>query len=325
MPPLLLAVMFLLTLGATLVVTGLAAMRRDHTAPPARAGWLPMAFVLLPALALLALLSPKAMPDVPLWTVLAGGLGLTIVAALSDGTVLPRFVRLGAQAGAVGLGLGAIEAAGPVFQGLLPRELDLAAAGLLWLWFVNVVDLMDGVDGLASSGVACFAAGLALIAVLDHAPEALAAPALAVAAVALGLLVWNRPPAAVALGSAGSLPLGYLLGWLLLDAAARGAWPVALILPAYFLVDTSLTPLRGLTGGDTALRPHVQHFYQRALRRGMSARSILLAVLVGNLVLVALALGAGRGEPEAGLIGAAAVVFMLARYLLGIGRPRLFR
>jgi UDP-N-acetylmuramyl pentapeptide phosphotransferase/UDP-N-acetylglucosamine-1-phosphate transferase len=323
--PLLLAITFLLTLGATLVVTGLAAMRRDHARPPPRAGWVPMALVLVPALTLLAVLSPRAVPDVPLWTVLAGALGLTAVAAFADGSGVPRFARLGAQAGAVGLGLGAIEAAGPVFQGLLPRELDLAASGLLWLWFVNVVDLMDGVEGLTASGVTCFAGGLALIALLGSAPQELVAPAVTVAAVSLGLLVWNRPPAAVALGSAGSLPLGYVVGWLLLDAAARGVWAAALILPAYFLADATLTPARGVSGGAAALRPHVQHFYQRALRRGMAAREILLAVLAANLVLVALALGAARGEPEAGLIGAAVVVLMLVRYLLGIGRPRLFR
>jgi UDP-N-acetylmuramyl pentapeptide phosphotransferase/UDP-N-acetylglucosamine-1-phosphate transferase len=260
---------------------------------------------------------------VPVWTVLAGALVLTAVTALADGSGLPRFARLGAQAAVVGLGLGAIEAAGPVFQGLLPRELDLAGAGLLWLWLINVFDLMDGVEGLSASGAACFAAGLAAIALLGHAPAELVAPAAVVAAVAIGLLVWNRPPAAIALGSAGAMPLGYVLGWLLLDAAARGAWATALILPAYFLLDATLTPARGLAGGEAALRPHVQHFYQRALRRGMTPREILLAVLAGNLVLVAMALGAARGEPEAALAGAALVVLMLVRYLLGIGRPRL--
>src|SRR5690606_5787410 len=101
-------------------------------------------------------------------------------------------------------------------------------------------------DGVAAAGVACCAGGLAAIALAGSAPEVLRIPALTLAAVALGLLAWNRPPAAVALGTAGSQALGYLLGWLLLDAAARGAWAAALILPAYLVADATITQARGL-------------------------------------------------------------------------------
>jgi UDP-N-acetylmuramyl pentapeptide phosphotransferase/UDP-N-acetylglucosamine-1-phosphate transferase len=325
MSPILLGVTFLLTLVAAAAVGGALALRRERGAPLPRAGWPTVAGVLLPALALLALLAPQAVPDTPLWTVLVGAALLTAVSARADSAGVPRFLRLGAQAAAVGLGLGAIESAGPVFQGLLPHALDVAAAGLAWLWFLNTFDLMDGADGLAAGGAACFAGGLALIALAGSATPMVAAPALVVAAAGLGLLVWNRPPAAVQLSSAGSLALGYLVGWLLLEAAARGAWAAALILPAYFVADASLTPVRGLAGGEAALRPHVQHFYQRALRRGLAPRAVVVAVVIANLVLIAMALGAERGERLAGLIGAAAVVIMLVRYLLGLGRPRFFR
>src|SRR3546814_1731258 len=48
-------------------------------------------------------------------------------------------------------------------------------------------------------------------------------------------------PAKVFLGDVGSVPLGFLLGWLLLGLAAAGHWAPALILPLYYLADATIT------------------------------------------------------------------------------------
>src|SRR3546814_16262481 len=56
--------------------------------------------------------------------------------------------------------------------------------------------------------------------------------------------LWNWAPSRLFLGDVGSVPLGYLLGWLLLAAAAGGEWAAAVILPLYYLADASLTLVR---------------------------------------------------------------------------------
>jgi UDP-N-acetylmuramyl pentapeptide phosphotransferase/UDP-N-acetylglucosamine-1-phosphate transferase len=261
------------------------------------------------------------MPQVPLWSVFVGALLLAGVSFLDDVEGVPAVVRLIAHAAAVGLGLAALEAAGPVFQGILPRWLDMALAGLLWLWFLNLFNFMDGIDAISGMETACVAGGLALIGLLHYGPPETVAPALVLAAAALGFLVWNRPPAKVFLGDVGSIPLGYLLGWLLLDAAARGAWAAALILPAYYLGDATITLARRLARGESMFTPHAQHYYQQAVRRGMTHGRVVLAILAANAVLIVIAVGAERGERLAGLLGAALTVLLLVRYLLGIGRP----
>ena len=63
-------------------------------------------------------------------------------------------------------------------------------------------------------------------------------------AASLGFLVWNWAPARIFLGDVGSVPLGYLLGCLLLGATADGGWKIAVILPLYFLADSTITLLR---------------------------------------------------------------------------------
>ena len=83
---------------------------------------------------------------------------------------------------------------------------------------------------------------LVLFATIGRGRDAhLAALAAPLAAAAIGFLVWNWAPARIFLGDVGSVPLGYLLGFLLLGVAADGHWKIALILPLYFLADATLT------------------------------------------------------------------------------------
>ena len=45
-----------------------------------------------------------------------------------------------------------------MFQGWLPAGLDRAAA-VLWVWFVNLFNFMDGIDGIAGSEAAAIGIG----------------------------------------------------------------------------------------------------------------------------------------------------------------------
>src|SRR3546814_10941047 len=69
-------------------------------------------------------------------------------------------------------------------------------------------------------------------------------PGAALAAAARGFLYWNWAPSRLFLGDVGSVPLGYLLGSLLIGAAAGGQWAAAVVLPLYYLADASLPLVR---------------------------------------------------------------------------------
>jgi UDP-N-acetylmuramyl pentapeptide phosphotransferase/UDP-N-acetylglucosamine-1-phosphate transferase len=211
--------------------------------------------------------------------------------------------------------------AGPVFQGWLPPELDIVVAALLWVWFVNLFNFMDGIDGLAGSEAAAIAAGLFLFAWVGVGQDpALAALSATVALAALGFLVWNWAPARVFLGDAGSVPLGYLLGFLLLDAAARGWWKLALILPLYFLADATITLLRRLLRGERVWQAHREHFYQRAVQGGLGHAAATARVILANLLLIGCAWAAENRAGIAGLAAAAIVVLLLLADLAGAAR-----
>ncbi|HEY5598252.1 MAG TPA: glycosyl transferase [Kiloniellales bacterium] len=243
--------------------------------------------------------------------------GVAILAAISwlddmkGGT--PVAARLTAQAIAVGLALSAFGDVGPVFQGLLPPLLDRLATAGIWLWFINLFNFMDGIDGISGVETAALGSGLALVAWLAGlaAPQ-VALPAL-LAAAALGFLAWNWAPAKIFLGDVGSIPLGFLLGWLLLILAAQGHWPAAVILPLYYLADATITLARRLARREYIWRAHRGHFYQQAVDAGASHGAVAAMVLACDLVLIGLAVAATLGFSWLALTLAIIAVAVLLR------------
>ncbi len=140
---------------------------------------------------------------------------------------------------------------------------------------------------------------------------------LALLAGALGFLWWNWHPARIFLGDVGSVPLGFLIGWLLLVLAKNGHWQAALILPLYYLADATITLIRRALRGEKVWQAHREHFYQQAVRRGLSHADVVRHVLALNLVLVLLAVAATWGWGWVSLIGAVIAVSWLLFFLGG--------
>ena len=194
----------------------------------------------------------------------------------------------------------------------------------LLVWFINLFNFMDGIDGIAGVEAVAVSAGCVLIGILY--PAAIVLPgftlyALVIAAAAIGFLCWNWEPARVFLGDVGSVPMGYLLGVLLLVLAASGFWAAALILPAYYLADSGVTIVRRAIRGEKIWRPHASHYYQQAARRFGSHARVALAILYADAVLVALALYATQGNAILSLALAAGLVAALLYYLAGDAKP----
>ena len=289
--------------------------RSSHDMPTPRGGGIAVMAVLLPAWIVAARIADTPVP----WTMLGSALLLAGVSWRDDIRSLGILWRLGAQIAAVAGGLATID--GLVFQGILPPWLDALAAGFLWLWFVNLYNFMDGIDGIAAIETASIGGGVALVALaLATGPAGAAAWGLALAAAALGFLPWNWQRAKLFLGDVGSIPLGYLSGWLLLSLAAAGAWKAALILPLYYLADATITLLRRLRRGERVWRAHREHYYQRAVQAGMGHGAVVRAILAGNLTLAGLALGAEAGMGSLALVLAATAVAVLL-YRLSLAAP----
>lgn len=260
--------------------------RSSHSIPTPRGGGWGVVLTWFPALLILGLLAGRLDAVLP---VLAGSIALVWVSWRDDRGGLPVRVRFGVQAAVVLVGLLALPD-GLIFQGLLPFWLDRAAAAFVWLWFLNLFNFMDGIDGIAGGEAASIGLGLAAVTLLAGTDPLTAEQGAVALGAALGFLVWNWHPARVFMGDVGSVPLGYLFAWLLLGLAAQGLWAAALLIPLYFLADATFTLLRRLLAGKKVWQAHREHIYQRAVQGGRTHAAVSIRVLTLNLVLIALAL-----------------------------------
>jgi UDP-N-acetylmuramyl pentapeptide phosphotransferase/UDP-N-acetylglucosamine-1-phosphate transferase len=290
--------------------------RSLHTAPIPRGGGIAVIGAIVAAW--LGLWAAGVLPAENQVIVL-GAIGLAAIGWLDDLRGLSPSWRLLAQFAAVVVGMWALPR-GAVFQGWLSPGLDIVAAALLWVWFVNLFNFMDGIDGIDASEAVAIGLGLMLLVAFGVGGDLdVAGPATAIAAAALGFLVWNWAPARIFLGDVGSVPLGYVLGFLLLEQAMRGGWKAALILPLYFLADATLTLLRRLLRGERVWQAHREHFYQRAVQRGLGHDAVVRRVIAADIVLIGCAGAAETGWGFAALAVAAATVLLL---LGELGRAR---
>ena len=137
-------------------------------------------------------------------------------------------------------------------------------------------------------------------------------PLIVLAGATAGFLWHNWPPAKIFLGDVGSIPLGFVLGWLLIQLAAEGYLAAALLLPGYFLADATFTLLRRLLAGEAFWRPHRSHFYQRAALALGGHAPVLWRVVALNTALLALALASLYWPLPAFITGLILVIGMLA-------------
>ena len=314
--------------AAVLVLTGLVLRileRRailDHpnersshaVAKPRGGGWSVVPILLV---GWLAAANAQGAQSEPVWWICGIALALAAISWLDDLRGLSPVVRLLGQTVAVATALIAAPSAAPYFGGLLPGALDAIAAALLWIWYINLFNFMDGIDGIAGVETASTGAGVALVALVAGMPGTELAFGLVAATAAIAFLWWNWHPAKIFLGDIGSVPLGFLLGWLLLGIAAHGQWAAALILPAYYLADATITLCRRAVRGEKVWQPHREHYYQQAVQKGAGHARVSLCILAANVNLVGLAVLAALGWIWPALAGAFVVVAGLLIFLRG--------
>ena len=268
----------ILALRKRTVLLDIPNLRSNHRAPVPKGGGLAVVTALV-----ICLLVADISYDIILSLLL-----LTAISLLDDLIGVPVIVRLGVQILAVAIPLSTMSDL--ILPAVLPNWLDKVIIGIFWVWFINLFNFMDGIDGLSATEMICIGIGLCLPAVLAGAfPDGLSTHSLIVVAAACGFLWWNWHPARIFLGDVGSIPIGFLLGFLLLIAIHDGYTYTALILPGYYLGDGTITLLRRLKKREKIWMAHSEHYYQRAVRAGRSHESVVRYIFGINLLLILLA------------------------------------
>jgi UDP-N-acetylmuramyl pentapeptide phosphotransferase/UDP-N-acetylglucosamine-1-phosphate transferase len=279
--------------------------RSSHALPTPRG----LGLGVVPVVVLAWLLIGALWPSAPYETLVVCGVA-SVLAGLSwvdDIRTLPAAPRLLAQVVAVLIGVAAFGQPTLFTATWMPPLLGQAVCALLWLGLINQVNFTDGIDGNLGAMLVCVGIGLFGVILLSKGSVALGALALTLAGAAAAFLQLNWSPAKAFMGDVGSVPIGYLTGWLLLRTAADIDWAPVLILPMYYFVDTAVTYSGMIVRGQKFWRPHRKYLYQRA-SPSLSHGRIVTAIVACNLALIALALASTGGRDWLVLVALVPVV-----------------
>ena len=230
--------------------------------------------------------------------IVIGAVLMLLLGVVDDGRPLSPAVKLAVQTVIAAL----------TVPELVPRLTGVAtldaAVGIGWvLLVVNAVNLTDVCDGLVG-GLAALA--FAFLTLLGAYPPTFG---WGLSGACVGFLMWNRPPARIFLGDAGSLMLGYLSATgVLLTVERQGVWPSApagLLVLVVFLLEFGLLVVARTRKGLPWWRGSPDHFALRLQHRGLSRASTIAG---------AWAVGAGAGVSACALreLGPAAQTGVLA-------------
>ncbi|NOJ41225.1 glycosyl transferase [Bradyrhizobium australiense] len=291
--------------------------RSSHRIPTPQGGGIAViAATLIAAIAVIAFAGTAEM-KVPV-AVFGATLFIAVVGFGDDLDSIPVMPRLLLQ----GLAVAAVILAAPENVRIVPACPLWLERGLLFLaglWFVNLVNFMDGLDLMTVAEIVPITGALVLVGWLGGLPASTMVAAAALFGAMLGFAPFNRPVAKIFLGDVGSLPIGILAGWCLLQLAWHQQVAAALLLPLYYLSDATVTLLRRVVRREPFWAAHRTHFYQRATDNGFSVSRVVGEVFALNILLAALAIASVMTSSTATAvlffaIGGIATAFLMHRF-----------
>ena len=291
--------------------------RSSHVTPTPQGGGIAVMAATAVAAVLVGLLwAPGLGSAIPI--VLAAAFFLAAVGMIDDLRPIPVVPRLALQFAVITLLFATVPPQLRILESL-PLWLERAVMIVGLLWFVNLVNFMDGLDWMTVAEMLPMTVALAAFAFLGEAPSEVLPIALALAGALLGFAPFNRPVARLFLGDVGSLPIGLLTGWCLIEMASRQHFAAALLLPLYYLADATITLFRRMAARERFWDAHRSHFYQRATDNGFSVRRVVTELFLLNLVLaglatISIAAGSTRVDLATLVLGAFGVMIVLARF-----------
>lgn len=274
--------------------------RSSHTTPTPKGGGLLIIPVILVAWVLIVTTTSIGTISTHVLVVALAALTLWALSWIDDLRQLPAGLRLAAHAACVAIVMAMLPTELSLFQGVLPVIVERVLLGVVWVWFINLFNFMDGIDGITSIECIVIGAGVLLLSVAVPVDGNIVSLFAAIAGAALGFIPWNWHPAKVFMGDCGSAPLGFLIGFGLIVLAFNGYWIASITLPAYYLVDSGVTLLRRLIAGQKIWHAHREHAYQNAAQAWGHAQVSLL-VGVAGLLLIGASLLSSMGHIAIGL------------------------
>jgi len=195
------------------------------------------------------------------------------------------------------------------------------------VWWLNLFNFMDGIDGLAGQQAVAML-GSAMLLSGSAQPGAVGDPlwwTIAITATAtVAFLSFNWPPAKIFMGDIGSTFLGFMI-FAIAAMTIHAGWmtlPQWAILAVLFAADATVTLVTRLLRGERVTEAHRSHAYQRLFRRWGGAKRVAVTALATNLlILLPIALAFKQDDvPAYGVVAGLYILFTGIFVYVGAGR-----
>ncbi len=156
-----------------------------------------------------------------------------------------------------------------------------------WLWLINLFNFMDGMDGLNALQMIFLGLTINIISLMDYFDKNFQLLGLVIFSSFLAFFRHNKPLAKIFLGDSGSIPSGYIAGFVLIQSFLKqGPFFSILIILMYFILDSTITLIIRSIKKKNLFTAHSDHFYQRMIRKGYSHQYVLRKILFLLIILI---------------------------------------
>ena len=254
--------------------------RSSHTVPTPRGGGIA---ILISWYAGISVLFIVEFIGLNLYLAFLSGIILAATSLLDDIVSIRPSIRILAQTVTSILAiyfLGGFNSVDIIGKLSIPAIITFPVSVIGMIWFINLYNFLDGIDGYASIQAICISAALFLF-------TGAGINMILIACVA-GFLIWNWPPAKIFMGDIGSTQLGFILVVLGIYYHNENTLPFMwwLVLTSPFWFDATLTLFRRWRNGEKLSQAHKKHAYQRLVQSGFSHLKVDLLLVSTNVLLV---------------------------------------
>ncbi len=298
--------------------------RKKHDRPVSRLGGLPIFLALCAGFIALSVRSPELRG---IWMpIMTCNVLVFLVGFLDDLKPLGAKVKLVGQIGAAlilySMGVSIDTLSSPFGSGAFPLGWWSLPLTVMWLVAIpNIINLIDGMDGLATGFGMFLCITLALVGHFSFRPD-VALMATVMGGALAGFLFFNFPPARIFLGDGGAYLIGFFIASASLSCSYKGSVVAALMVMLVALgvpiLDTFFAIMRRAIRGIPIFKADAEHIHHRLILLGFSKAKALVALYSVCLVLsifgISIFWSRGLSLPIAGT----AVMLLglgLARYL----------
>jgi len=170
-----------------------------------------------------------------------------------------------------------------------PLKVKILVAMIVWVYFINITNFIDGSDGFCAINVITFFTGILLVNYMLNLNLFSSTISKILIPILISFLFFNFPPAKIYMGDAGSIFLGFLVGYSFLEISINGYLFYALALYAYPLTDCSITLFKKVLKGYLPWARLGDYFFLKLKKRipekymSKTTRFIFYSILFSNL------------------------------------------